>query len=406
MSYKKVGNYLLIKSIGKGAAGEVFLGLDTKKPSLVAVKAISAASVEDIKSKQIFKQSIHILNSLSHKNIINLISQEKTKNNYYLVLDYANGGDLYNYLVQYRKKHNAPLPEEHVQKIVIQIADGLEYMHKKNIIHRDIKLENILINYDNKEKELLKGNPHNIEPIICGLDEPFTIKIADVGFARELIGNTNATSICGTPSTMAPDILLHNSKGYNTSVDLWSLGAVTFELIIGEPPFRGDSIKEIFEGVQKGKYSYPNNIDISIECISFINGLLQFDPMKRMDWSNVRKHPFLTGDTKKFRRINIGMCSKENKLKEIEMNSRQSDNFLWLIYKDNNKIGVDLDKIEYDWIKNDVNMSYYEHKFNSEEDNKKDNKDDDWEIISNKNIEIEPIQQGNNKFTFNDSYFS
>ena len=100
------------------------------------------------------------------------------------------------------------------------------------------------------------------------------------------------------------------------------------------------------------------------------------------------------------------MCSKENKLKEIEMNSRQSDNFLWLIYKDNNKIGVDLDKIEYDWIKNDVNMSYYEHKFNSEEDNKKDNKDDDWEIISNKNIEIEPIQQGNNKFTFNDSYFS
>ena len=111
----------MIKSIGKGAAGEVFLGRDAKKSSLVAVKAISAASVEDIKSKQIFKQSIHILNSLSHKNIINLISQEKTKNNYYLVLDYANGGDLYNYLVKYRKKYNAPLPEEQVQKIVLQI---------------------------------------------------------------------------------------------------------------------------------------------------------------------------------------------------------------------------------------------------------------------------------------------
>ena len=85
MSYKKVGNYLLIKSIGKGAAGEVFLGLDTKKPSLVAVKAISAASVEDIKSKQIFKQSIHILNSLSHKNIINLFIVHSIKAPYYTI---------------------------------------------------------------------------------------------------------------------------------------------------------------------------------------------------------------------------------------------------------------------------------------------------------------------------------
>ena len=388
MSYKKISNYLLIKEIDKREGKDVYLGLDTLNNSLVSIKLVPSSTLENIQSLQSFKQALHIHNAMEHNNILKLITQEKTKNNIYLILEYPNGGNLREYLNYYKKNNNKPLPEEMVQKIIRQISNGLEYIHSKNVIHRNIRLETIYINYDDKTKEVNRTNPINVSTLIMSLDGKFTVKIGDFEFSKELLNDSGTRSICFTPLTVAPDIFVNkNEKGYNKSVDLWSLGTITYELIIGEPPFNGTSLKEVFEEISKGKYVYPNNIDISIECISFINGLLQFDPNKRMKWEDIKKHPFLTGDMKNFKKINIGVNSYNGNLKEFEMDSKNCNNFLWVIYKDNNKIGIDLDKINYDWINKDINMNYCDKKLSkheNEEGNK--SKSEDWEVVTYKTL--------------------
>lgn len=394
MSYKKISNYLLIKEIDKIEGKEVYLGLDTLNNSLVSIQLIPTSSLQNIKFLQSFKQSLHIHNAMKNNNILKLIAQEKTKNNIYIIFEYPNGGNLREYLNYYKKKYNKPLPEEIVQKIIRQISNGLEYIHSKNVIHRNMKLETIFINYDNKTKELKKTNPINVTALVPSLDEQFTVKIGNFELSKELLDDSGTRTICFTPLTAAPDIFMDkNENGYNKSVDLWSLGTITYELIIGEPPFNGTNLKEVFDEISRGKYVYPSNIDISIECISFINGLLQFDPNKRMKWEDIKKHPFLMGEVKNFKKINVGVNSYNEKLKEFEMNSKNCKNFLWMVYKDNNKIGIDLNKINYDWINRDIIMNYCDKelsKHEKEESDKRDkSKNDEWEVVTYKTLGID-----------------
>lgn len=394
MSYKKIGNYLLIKEVDKRERKGLYLGLDTHNNTLVSIELIPSSNLQSIQSLQSFKQALHIHNAMKNNNILKLIAQEKTKNNIYIILEYPNGGNLREYLNYYKNKYNKPLPEEMVQKIIRQISNGLEYIHSKNVIHRNMRLETIYINYDDKTKELNKTNPINVNTIVASLDEKFTIKIGDFELSKELLDDSGTRTICFTPHTVAPDVFVDkNENGYNKSVDLWSLGTITYELIIGEPPFNGTNLKEVFDEISKGKYVYPSNIDISIETISFINGLLQFDPNKRMKWEDIKKHPFLTGDMKNFKKINIGVNSCNEKLKEFEMDSKNCKNFLWMVYKDNNKIGIDLDKINYDWINRDIIMNYCDKELSKHEKEERDKKDksknDDWEVVTYKTLGID-----------------
>jgi len=246
---------------------------------------------------------------LNHNNIIKITGVEKTVNNIYLILEYCNGGNLYEYSYYYRKAFGTPLPEVQIQTILRQLIEGLEYMHNCRTVHRDIKLENILINFNTVSNTLNPGaskNDNKIEYSKVKIDENISIKIADLGYARELEGVGVASTICGTPITMAPDIinLFDSSKNkdhkYNNKVDLWSLGAITYELLTGQPPFYASNYKQLFEEVMNGKYNLPKNLKISIESITFINGLLQFFPDKRMSWSEIRNHPFITKKCERF----------------------------------------------------------------------------------------------------------
>ena len=110
------------------------------------------------------------------------------------------------------------------------------------------------------------------------MNDSFTIKIADLGYARELEGAGMASTICGTPITMAPDIAINNNNNekheYNNKADLWSLGACTYELLIGQPPFYARTYQELFQQINNGKYTLPKNMKLSVEVITFINGLL------------------------------------------------------------------------------------------------------------------------------------
>ena len=296
---KKVNNFILFKEIGKGAFGEVFLSMDQKLDELTAIKVINRKKLPSVLKNKLLIQ-LEILSKLNHKNVTKIIDKQKTSNNFYIEMEYSNGPNLYEYVQCYKKKYGKCLNEEIVQKLVKQIASGLEYLHKNKIIHRDIKLENLIINFDdvsNKSKGLTEDDIYNKRIIFSSkpsqfsevgdlLKENFTIKICDFGFSREVDENSQASTILGTPITTAPDILfLENGQGhYGTEADMWSLGICVYELLIGNVPFFKNSLKKIKEDILKGIFDYPKDVNISFESISFINSLLQYNPKKRLSW--------------------------------------------------------------------------------------------------------------------------
>jgi serine/threonine protein kinase len=350
---KQIKNYRLLRQIGKGAVGVVYEAVDDTTNKKYAIKSIPNKSLESGRAMDNLKRELKLLHGLNHPNIIKITGLEKTVNNIYLVLEYCNGGNLYEYSTFYKNTYKKPLPEEDVQKILRQLLKGLEYMHNSKAIHRDIKLENILINFNDVPNIAVKGKEQEnlVDYKNVQLDN-FTVKIADLGYARDLGVSEVASTICGTPITMAPDIvnLFDKSKKdqkYNSKVDLWSLGTIAYELLIGAPPFYARNYQELFEAVMKGVYNLPKSLRISLEAITFINGLLQFYPEKRFDWDAIKKHPFIVNDSKTFHFIDLNALEANafSSPESLEVNTKNCENFVWLMYKMTNK-DFPLDKLD------------------------------------------------------------
>mmetsp|Transcript_32443 Transcript_32443/g.31843 ORF Transcript_32443/g.31843 Transcript_32443/m.31843 type:complete len:199 (+) Transcript_32443:438-1034(+) len=155
-----------------------------------------------------------------------------------------------------------------------QIASGLKPLNKLKIVHRDLKLSNFLLSDDSE-------NP--------------IIKICDFGLATQKKSqeqNLMFDTICGTPIYMAPEIL--KGQKYDARADLWSLGTILYELLVGSPPFKGKSLAELVEKVNKGSYLIPTSVKLSEECINLISGLLKSNPDERFTWDCFFNHPFIT----------------------------------------------------------------------------------------------------------------
>ena len=344
---KQVKNYRLLKEIGKGTTGTVYEAVDDSNGKKYAIKSIPSAKLENKRILENFKRELKLLYGLNHNNIIKIAGIEKTVNNTYLALEFCNGGNLYEYLAYYKHKFSGPLPEDQVQFIVKQIINGLEYMHKNKIVHRDIKLENILLNF-NSINNIHLPNQENVKLDYSKLSLfDCSIKIADLGYARELDGASLASTICGTPITMAPDVFTMKADNkYNSKADLWSLGAITYELLTGNLPFYGKNIDNLIENVVKGKYSFPNSLKISLEAIVFINGLLQFYANKRYDWNQIVTHPFIINDTSTFHRVHIEKIDLDvNNCEKLHNNTKDCGNFLWVLFKSSIK-NLSLDKVD------------------------------------------------------------
>ena len=435
---KKVNNFILFKELGRGAYGEVFLSTDEHLDELTAVKVINRKKLTPLQKNKLLIQ-LDVLSKLNHKNVTKILDKQKTSNNFYIEMEYSNGPNLYEYVKHYKKKYGKCLNEETIQKLVKQIASGLEYLHKNKIIHRDIKLENLIINFNdisNKTKGLTEEEIYQKKIIYSSsnkntnevgnlLKENITVKICDFGFSRQVDENHQASTILGTPITTAPDVLfLESGQGhYGTEADMWSLGVCVYELLIGNLPFLKNSVQKLKEDILKGVFDYPKNIDISFESISFINSLLQYDPKKRLSWDKFWKHPFLKKSVKEFHplKLTLDLDKKESEqIKNFKVNSKNNNNFLWMVYKDGAEVGIELDKIDDNFMK----MKFNENYFNDEDEkgqnnneikdytnysfidiNAKDNKEDilgqgyqeyknfievaknDWEVISNNSEE-------------------
>ena len=163
----------LLKCIGKGAFGEVYLTSKIGTKEKFATKKIDKKFIKE-KKKKYLDNEIKILNEISHENIIKLFEVKETYNSYYLVMELCTGGSLFDCLDEYQKKYNQPFSEEIVQYLMKQIVSAIKYIHNKNIIHRDLKLENILVNFNSEED---KKNINMLKS---------KIKLIDFGFAIDI----------------------------------------------------------------------------------------------------------------------------------------------------------------------------------------------------------------------------
>ena len=295
-----LGNLTFFQCIGKGTYGEVYM---TKKGEIkepFATKIVHKRILKNDKLKDSLKKEIEILRDIKHENIVKLYEVKENKDSFFLVMELCNGGSLSKCLEKYKEKYNKPFSEEIVQYLMKQIVTAIKYCHSKKILHRDIKPDNILIKFNSEQEK------NNIDMLKS------TVKIIDFGFARYLPESESASTVVGSPAYMDPGILEKLSKlkkkikcnyTYNEKVDIWSLGIICYEMIIGTLPFNSNSLEALLNDVKKGKYSLPTNL--SREIVSFINGMLQYDLNKRLSIDALYQHVFLNKPYNKFTKINV-----------------------------------------------------------------------------------------------------
>ena len=242
---------------------------------------------------------------------------------YVLVMEYVNGGSLSECLVKYKQKYKASFPEEIVQHIMRQIINAFVYIHGHNIMHRDIKLENIMINYNNI-------NDKNNLNILRG-----RVKVIDFGLAINGFGKT----VVGSPLTMDPLILEKYKKSltskiskdliYDLKADIWSLGVICYQMLIGKSVFDAKSLDELVKKVEEGTYLVPTSI--SREIVSFLNSMLQYISEKRLSAEKLERHPFLTRNIRDFHKIDIKKVSKKIDNNQLNINVKKNTT-IWSIF--------------------------------------------------------------------------
>ena len=332
----KVDNLILEKSLGKGAFGEVFL---TKKDGdnnkLYATKQYERDKIENTEAMKYLKNEIAILQTLNHPNIVKFEDVKKTKKHFYIVMEFCNGGELSKALEKYQLKFGKPFSQEIVQYLMRQIIDAFKYIHGQKIMHRDIKLENILINFQN-EKDKKDLNMMKAQ-----------VKIIDFGFACKIAKDSLTYTAIGNPINMDPLILKKlntpgrkaRQLGYDQKADIWSLGAICYEMLIGRAAFDAEDMEDLVNKVETGKYKVPTSL--SKEVISFLNGMLQYQPTQRLSIEQLYKHPFLVNNIRNFHPIDLRQVSnKLDKNKKELIIDVKKNRSIWAIFNqdDENKL--------------------------------------------------------------------
>uniref|UniRef100_A0AAR2JV65 non-specific serine/threonine protein kinase n=1 Tax=Pygocentrus nattereri TaxID=42514 RepID=A0AAR2JV65_PYGNA len=240
-----IGNYRLLKTIGKGNFAKVKLARHILTGREVAIKIIDKT--------QLNPTSLQKVNILDLK-LFEVIETEKTL---YLVMEYASGGEVFDYLVAHGR-----MKEKEARAKFRQIVSAVQYCHQKHIVHRDLKAENLL------------------------LDADMNIKIADFGFSNEFTLGNKLDTFCGSPPYAAPE-LFQGKKYDGPEVDVWSLGVILYTLVSGSLPFDGQNLKELRERVLRGKYRIP--FYMSTDCENLLKRFLVLNPAKRGTLEQIMK---------------------------------------------------------------------------------------------------------------------
>ncbi|XP_048023011.1 serine/threonine-protein kinase MARK2 isoform X9 [Chanodichthys erythropterus] len=243
-----IGCYRLLKTIGKGNFAKVKLAKHVLTGKEVAVKIIDKTQLNSSSLQKLFRE-VRIMKLLNHPNIVKLFEVIETEKTLYLVMEYASGGEVFDYLVAHGR-----MKEKEARAKFRQIVSAVQYCHQKCIVHRDLKAENLL------------------------LDADMNIKIADFGFSNEFTLGNKLDTFCGSPPYAAPE-LFQGKKYDGPEVDVWSLGVILYTLVSGSLPFDGQNLKELRERVLRGKYRIP--FYMSTDCENLLKKFLILNPTKR-----------------------------------------------------------------------------------------------------------------------------
>ncbi|MBA0860365.1 hypothetical protein Goshw_016888 [Gossypium schwendimanii] len=267
-----VGDYILGPRIGSGSFAVVWRSRHRQNGLEVAVKEIDKKLLSSKVSESLLKE-ISILSTINHPNIIQLFEAIETEDRIFLVLEYCDGGDLAAYIQRYGK-----VSEEVARHLMRQLAAGLQVLQEKHLIHRDLKPQNLL---------LTKGSTPQL-------------KIGDFGFARSLTPENLADTLCGSPLYMAPEII--QNKKYDAKADLWSVGAILFQLVTGKPPFDGNNQLQLFQNILRStELQFPEGAleKLHPDCVNLCRSLLRHDPVERLTFREFFDHKFLGERSKK-----------------------------------------------------------------------------------------------------------
>ncbi|TRM70384.1 kinase-like domain-containing protein [Schizophyllum amplum] len=251
--------YVVTGHLGKGSFATVYKGYNEDTHQQVAIKTVKRDNLGTGKLLDNLQSEIQILKSLSHRHITRLYEIVRAEKNIYLIMEFCAAGDLTNYIKKrgrvegleyapapgaapqyYPHPRTGGLHETVVRSFLRQLARALKFLRHRALIHRDIKPQNLLLNPAGPD-EFARGHPLGV-PVL---------KVADFGFARSLPNAMMAETLCGSPLYMAPEIL--RSEKYDAKVDLWSVGAVLYEMAVGKPPFRAQNHIELLNKIDRAK---------------------------------------------------------------------------------------------------------------------------------------------------------
>ncbi|XP_031716696.1 serine/threonine-protein kinase SIK3 homolog isoform X2 [Anarrhichthys ocellatus] len=287
----RVGHYEIERTIGKGNFAVVKLATHVITKAKVAIKIVDKTQLDDENLKKIFRE-VQIMKLLKHPHIIRLYQVMETERMIYLVTEYASGGEIFDHLVAHGR-----MAEKDARKKFKQIVAAVHFCHCRNIVHRDLKAENLL------------------------LDHNLNIKIADFGFSNLFSRGQLLKTWCGSPPYAAPE--LFEGKEYDgPKVDIWSLGVVLYVLVCGALPFDGSTLQNLRARVLSGKFRIP--FFMSTDCEYLIRHMLVLEPSRRLTMEQINKNKWMRlGDPDPdFDRL-IAECEQVKTEREIELINEQ-----------------------------------------------------------------------------------
>ncbi|KAK1769592.1 kinase-like domain-containing protein [Phialemonium atrogriseum] len=269
--------YTPLEKLGKGHFAEVYLCVEKSTGQRYAVKIFTKTpGMEERSKNEGLQQEIAVLMGVSHPNVLCLKDTFNEPDAVYVVLELAPEGELFNHIVMKQK-----LSEAEARKLFLQLFHGIKYLHDRNIVHRDIKPENILL-----------------------VDKEANVKLADFGLAKIIGEESFTTTLCGTPSYVAPEILADSKhRKYTKAVDVWSLGVVLYICLCGFPPFSDELYSKEFpytlsQQIKSGRFDYPSPYWDSVgdPALDLIDSMLVVDPDKRFTVDQCLSHPWITAN--------------------------------------------------------------------------------------------------------------
>ena len=258
---KKIGEYLLFERIGRGTFSKVIKAIHIPTEQPIAVKILEKDKIEDEIDVERIMREIEILKNIDHPHICQTYETFSTVHNFYLMMELVEGGDLFDYV-----SDNTFLSEQKACYFFRQLISVIEYLSEMEITHRDIKLENILLD---KNKQ--------------------NIKVIDFGLSNYCSDKELLKSSCGSPCYASPEML--SGKPYHgICTDLWSSGIVLYSMLVGSLPFEEQELPVLYEQIKKGKFYIPSNL--SLRAIDILKKLLNVNPSERITLQQIKNHPW------------------------------------------------------------------------------------------------------------------